>query len=146
MRKKRIRDCDFNCKPEEAPTKFQSDEGLTKPPPTPDSELVTEVNNTSSISCSSHYDDDFGAFEQHTTCIVLKIMKKMGYEGRFLGANGRGIVNPIKVVELPQYAGLGHVREEVGECSKAAEAIEPSSDESVQDESTPSHSVDHDYE
>jgi hypothetical protein len=71
-----------------------------------------------------------------------------------LGANGQGIVNPIKVVVLPRYVGLGYVREEDGAFSKtvdernskAAEARESSSDELVQDESTSSHSDDRDYE
>ena len=80
--------------------------------------MVTEQNNTSSISCSSPHDDDFGAFEKHTTCIGLKLMKKMGYEGGGLRANGQCIVNPIEMVEIPRYEGLGYVIKELGECSK----------------------------
>jgi hypothetical protein len=115
---------------EEALTKLEGDEGLVNPSPTPNLELVIEVKNTSSISWSSHYDDDFGAFEMETTNIGLKLMKKMGYDRGGLGANGQGIVNPIEVVELPQYVGLVYVREEVGECSKTIRSIESSSDES----------------
>jgi len=35
-----------------------------------------------------------------------------------LGINGQGIVNPIKVEELPRQVGLGYVRMEVGECTE----------------------------
>lgn len=42
----------------------------------------------------------------------------MGYQGKGLSINGQGIVNPIKVEELPRYAGLGYVRKDVGEFSK----------------------------
>jgi hypothetical protein len=73
-------------------------------------------------------------------------MNKMGYGGRGLGANGQCIVNPVKVVELPRYVGLGYFREKVGECSKEAEARESSSDEFVQDESTSYDFDDLDYE
>ena len=111
--------------------KLQGDEGLVKPSPTPNTETVTEVNNTSLVSCSSHYDDEFGAFEKHTAGIGLKLMKKMGYKGGGIEANGQGIMNPIEAVEIPQYAGLGYVRKEVGECSKNTEARESSSDESM---------------
>ena len=56
-------------------------------------------------------------FENHTTRIGSKLLKKMGYEEKGLGINGQGIVNPIKVEELPRQAGLGYVRKEVGECA-----------------------------
>jgi hypothetical protein len=59
--------------------------------------------------------DDFGSFENHTIGIGSKLMKKMGYKGRGLGANGQGIVRPINVVEWNQYTWLGYVQEEVGE-------------------------------
>lgn len=39
-------------------------------------------------------------------------MKKMGYEGKSLGVNSQGIMNPIQVVELLWYIGLGYVRKE----------------------------------
>lgn len=55
----------------------------------------------------------------HTTTIGSKLMKNMGYEGKRLGVNGQGIVNPIQVVELPQYVGLGYVKEEYGIFSKS---------------------------
>ena len=46
-------------------------------------------------------DDDFDMFENHTTGIGSKLLKRMGYEGKGLGINGQGIINPIKVEELP---------------------------------------------
>lgn len=62
-------------------------------------------------------DDDFVVFENHTTGIGSKLLKRMGYEGKCLGINGQGIVNPIKVEELPRQGRLGYVRKEVGECA-----------------------------
>jgi len=62
-------------------------------------------------------DNDFAVFENHTTGIGSKLLKRMGYEGKGLGINGQGIVNPIKVEELPCQAGLGYVRKEVWECA-----------------------------
>jgi hypothetical protein len=32
----------------------------------------------------------------------------MGYEGKGLGIEGQGIVNPIEVVEIPRYLRLGY--------------------------------------
>ena len=71
----------------------------------------------SKCSCSL-YDDDFATFEKHTTRIGSNFMKKMEYQEKGLDINGQGIVNLIKVQEFPRYAGIFHVRKEVGECSK----------------------------
>ena len=59
-----------------------------------------EVKSNSPTSCMCR-DDDFVVFENHTIGIGSKLLKKMGYEGKGLGINGQGIVNPIKVEELP---------------------------------------------
>lgn len=47
-------------------------------------------------------DNDFTVFENRTTGIGSKLLKIMGYEGKGLDVNGQGIVNPIKVEELPR--------------------------------------------
>jgi hypothetical protein len=44
----------------------------------------------------------------------LKLLTKMGYEGKGLGNKGQGIVNPIKVMERPHCLGLGYGEEEFG--------------------------------
>lgn len=62
-------------------------------------------------------DDDFVVFENQTTGIGSKLLKRMGYEGKCLGINGQGIINPIIVEELPRQGRLGYVRKEVGECA-----------------------------
>ena len=72
-----------------------------------------KVKSDFPISYEFH-DDEFVAFEKHTTGIGSKLMKKMGYQGKCLGTQGQGIINPIKVKELPHYAGLGYVRKEIG--------------------------------
>jgi len=53
----------------------------------------------------------------------------MGYDGRGLGVNGKGIISPIKVKERPRYEGLGYGHGEIGECSKIVEAKKSSSDD-----------------
>jgi hypothetical protein len=63
-------------------------------------------------------DDSFKVLEQHTSCIFLKLMEKMGYKGGGLRANGQGIVYPIEVVVWPRYAEIGYVPKDVGEISK----------------------------
>ena len=60
-------------------------------------------------------DDDFVVHENHTTRIGSKLLKRMGYGGKGLGSNSQGIVNPIKVEELPHQGGLGYVRKEFWE-------------------------------
>ena len=52
---------------------------------------------SSSLNSCMFPDDDFVVFENHTIGIGSKVLKRMGYEGRGLGINGQGIVNPIKV-------------------------------------------------
>jgi G patch domain-containing protein 2 len=48
----------------------------------------------------------------------LRLLTKMGYEGKGLGIEGQGIVNPIEVVERPQYLGLGYGEVDLGSSSK----------------------------
>jgi len=64
-----------------------------------------EVKSNTLNSCMCP-DDDFAIFENHTLGIGSKLLKKIGYEGKGLGVNGQGIVNPIKVEELPRQVGL----------------------------------------
>lgn len=78
-----------------------------------------EVKSDSPISYDFH-DDEFAAFEKHTTWIGSKLMKEMGYQGKGLGIKGQGIINPIKFQELPRHAGLGYTRKELGESSNIA--------------------------
>jgi len=87
-----------------------------------------EVKSSSLNSCVSP-DDDFAIFENHTTRIGSKLLKRMGYEGKGLGINGQGIVNPIKLEELPHQAGLGYVRKEVGECAETTSEPPTTDDE-----------------
>ena len=74
-------------------------------------------------------DDDFALFENHTTGIGSKLLKGMGYEGKGLGVNGQGIVDPIKVKELPCQTRLGYVRKEVGACTKTTSEPPTTDDE-----------------
>jgi hypothetical protein len=105
-----------------------------RPSSTIDSQSVTEVCSVSesSFSLSSHQkvDASLGEFEKHTHGIGFKLLTKMGYDGKGLGINGQGMANPIEVVEIPRYAGLGYGKGEVEECSKVVEARNASREES----------------
>lgn len=49
-----------------------------------------------------------GAFEMHTKGFGSKMMAKMGFvEGKGLGKDSQGIVNPLLAVRLPKSRGLG---------------------------------------
>jgi hypothetical protein len=106
-------------------------EELKEFPSTSISKNVSEVcsGGYSSISHCSHQ-DGFGAFEKHTRGIGLELLTKMGYEGKGLGNKGQGIVNPIEVVEIPCYLGLGYGKEEIGASSKMGSKTSEASDAS----------------
>jgi hypothetical protein len=57
-----------------------------------------EVNKPCIVPLLINVDDSFEILEQHASCIVLKLMIKIGYEGGDLRTNGQGIVDPIEVV------------------------------------------------
>lgn len=78
-----------------------------------------KVESSSSISYDFH-DDEFAAFEKHTTGIGSKLFKKMGYQGKGLSIKCQGIVNPIEVEELLHCAGLEYTKKEMGESSNTA--------------------------
>ncbi|KAI3513848.1 hypothetical protein L1887_12051 [Cichorium endivia] len=51
---------------------------------------------------------NYGAFEMHTTGFGSRMMAKMGYvDGGGLGKDGRGMAEPIEVIQRPKSLGLG---------------------------------------
>jgi hypothetical protein len=42
-------------------------------------------------------DDELGCFKKYTKGVSSKLMNKMGFEGKGLGKNGKGIQNPIQM-------------------------------------------------
>jgi len=61
-------------------------------------------------------DSPFGEWEKHTKGIGSLLMKKMGYEeGKGLGLDGEGIVNPIEIVIQPPGKGLDFEADEIEE-------------------------------
>jgi hypothetical protein len=93
---------------------------------------VCSEGYSSNSPCS--HQDGFGAFEKHTKGVVLKLLTKMGYEeGKGPGCKGQGIVNPIDVVEIPRYLGLGYSEVDLGASSKmGSKALEASNASSGQ--------------
>jgi len=92
------------------------EEEVKELPSTPNSEIISEVcsEGHSSISPCSHQDGSFGAFEKHTKGVGLKLLTKVGYEeGKGLGIEGQGIIDPIEVVERPRYFELGYGKVEL---------------------------------
>jgi len=70
-------------------------------------QLEEEVNH-SYLSSNSSKNAYISSFEKHTRSIGPKLMSKMGYEGKGLGKNAQGIIEPIMVEERPKYLGLGY--------------------------------------
>jgi hypothetical protein len=73
-----------------------------------------EVNKPCVVPFFINVDDSIEILEQHASCIGLKLMIKMGYEGGSLGINGQGIVDPIEEVVWPRYDWIGYVPRDVG--------------------------------
>ncbi|KAD1501666.1 hypothetical protein E3N88_42716 [Mikania micrantha] len=65
-------------------------------------------HQTSSNNKSVAHSSSYGAFEMHTTGFGSRMMAKMGYvDGGGLGKDGRGISEPIEVIQRPKSLGLG---------------------------------------
>ncbi|KAL4571404.1 hypothetical protein LXL04_018163 [Taraxacum kok-saghyz] len=57
---------------------------------------------------TANRDSNYGAFENHTTGFGSRMMAKMGYvDGGGLGKDGRGMAEPIEVIQRPKSLGLG---------------------------------------
>jgi hypothetical protein len=65
------------------------------------SQFEVEVNKSCVVPFLINVDDYFEIIEQHSSCIGLNLMRKMGYEGGGLGTNDQGIVDPIEEVVWP---------------------------------------------
>jgi hypothetical protein len=82
------------------------------------SQFEVEVNKPCVVPILINVDDSFEILEQHASCISLKLMRKMGYEGGGLGTNGQGIVDPIEAVVWHRYVRIGYGPKDVREISK----------------------------
>jgi hypothetical protein len=90
-----------------------------------ESQFEMEVNKPCVVHFLINVNDSFKVLEQHSSCISLKLMGKMGYKEGGLGANGQGIVDPIEAVVWPRYVGIGYVPKDVGEISKTIQEGDP---------------------
>ncbi|KAI3790353.1 hypothetical protein L2E82_03328 [Cichorium intybus] len=78
--------------------------GTMEPEPVVTITTVDEPKPKDQAASSSSY----GAFEMHTTGFGSRMMAKMGYvDGGGLGKDGRGISEPIQVIQRPKALGLG---------------------------------------
>lgn len=78
--------------------------GNMEPEPVVTTIAVDEPKPRDQTAGSSSY----GAFEMHTTGFGSRMMAKMGYvDGGGLGKDGRGIAEPIQVIQRPKALGLG---------------------------------------
>jgi hypothetical protein len=68
-------------------------------------------------------------FKDHTYGIGFKLLTKMVYDGKGLGINGQGMINPIQIEGRPRYEILGYGKEGDGECSKTTKVREASNEE-----------------
>ncbi|KAC9164490.1 hypothetical protein E3N88_46277 [Mikania micrantha] len=80
-------------------------------------------HQTSSNNKSVAHSSSYGAFEMHTTGFGSRMMAKMGYvDGGGLGKDGRGISEPIEVIQRPKSLGLGA---KIPDTSEAMNATPP---------------------
>lgn len=83
-----------------------------------DSQTMNEVCsvNDSSCSLSSHQgvDVSFGEFEKDTRGIGSKLLTKMEFDGKCLGINDQGMINPMQVEEIHHYVRSGYGKGEIG--------------------------------
>jgi hypothetical protein len=89
------------------------------------SRFEVEVNKPCVVPFLINVDDSFEILEQHASCIGLKLMRKMGYEGGGIGTNGQGIVDPIEALVWPRYVRIVFVPKDVGEISKTIREEDP---------------------
>jgi hypothetical protein len=71
-----------------------------------DAQTQTEVYDASSCPIFSRYETNVG----------MKLLTKMGYKGGGLGIHGQRITQPLEVVQIPRFSGLGYDQEDIGEC------------------------------
>ncbi|KAL8206295.1 hypothetical protein R6Q57_009846 [Mikania cordata] len=80
-------------------------------------------HQTSSNKKSVTHSSSYCAFEMHTTGFGSRMMAKMGYvDGGGLGKDGRGISEPIEVIQRPKSLGLGA---KIPDTSEAMNATPP---------------------
>ncbi|KAL8236953.1 hypothetical protein R6Q59_018034 [Mikania micrantha] len=80
-------------------------------------------HQTSSNNKSVAHSSSYGEFEMHTTGFGSRMMAKMGYvDGGGLGKDGRGISEPIEVIQRPKSLGLGA---KIPDTSEAMNATPP---------------------
>jgi len=63
-------------------------------------------------------DDELGNFEKHAKGIGVKLLNKMGYDGKVLDKIGQGINKPIQICVRQKIEGLGYEGQTIIEANK----------------------------